>query len=285
MDTEPVRATAEIIPVISVEPTKTIKGKPKIFKKNYVTGDIIENKTIDAEEVTSKPVDLNVLYTTHMEEEEEPQTFSRQVTNLGRSSLGISKPPRTPLPNSRDIFDVDLVKVNKICLKAGLNLENNALTDAEVGILREVIALGSSVDGNEQMENRLKRYCTIKKMLKDTKPNIEKDYPKTYINIIIKYILSKAKPNEFKSRLESFDDNAIRVLENSESVRMVYNTLTNDSSLPSLIELSELTDHFNELTATRLQKREVNGGKKRTRKLNRKSKKSKKSRKSRKSRK
>ena len=133
MDTEPVYAYAETPVIQNIEFERDTKDKPVSLDKDYIRADVIELPPEGT--VIQRNMDNKVLYTTHMESEE-PQRHPRW-----KRALGIPRPPRTSLDNSRDIFDVDFKKIGRICLQAGLNIENYGIADIEAHILKDILHL------------------------------------------------------------------------------------------------------------------------------------------------
>jgi hypothetical protein len=165
-DTPPM-AEAEIINVSDAKPVTTQTGSPTIFNDDYLIANVLEKKRKSPVEGKKYIPKLPSIFTAHKE----------------KKSFNINKIFKNKQP--REVVDVDIHKVNKVCKHPDikLDLEQFAISEIEANLLTKLIHENSDprlISKDSVLEN----YCKIKMAIHELQPELEDKMPQAYYYLL-----------------------------------------------------------------------------------------------------
>jgi hypothetical protein len=158
-------AVAEVIPVSVAKPVlNTPTGSPTVFADDYLTIVPNEKRKSPVEGKKYKPT-AKYMFTSYKK----------------NKSLRFNKTSKNR--RMREVVDVDIHKVNKVCKKIGLDLEKFAISEIEANLLTELIHENSDLRLISK-DSVLKNYCIIRKLIYDLQPELEIEMPYAYYYLL-----------------------------------------------------------------------------------------------------
>lgn len=162
----PPMAVAEVINVLDAKPVlNTQTGSPTVFADgDYLTANVSDKKRKSPVKAEEYIPTAKHMFTSHKE----------------KKSLNINKKSKNK--QLREVVDVDIHKVNKVCKNIGLDLEQFAISEIEANLLTELIRANSELSTSKN--EVLAKYCIIREVIHELQPKLERELPQAYYYLL-----------------------------------------------------------------------------------------------------
>jgi hypothetical protein len=207
----PQMAVAERIPVSVAKPVlNTPTGSPTVFADgDYLTATVSEKKR-------KSPVKA----------EEYIPTAKHMFTSAYKNKTKLPRFKTSKNRRMREVVDVDIHKVNKVCKKIGLDLEQFAISEIEANLLTELIRANSELSTSKN--EVLAKYCIIREVIHELQPKLENEKPYAYY-----YLLAIPGGLVIEEKIKKIND--------------IEGILNNNAKLGQLNRSSKAIDFYNSL--------------------------------------